>query len=146
MTHRTVHAQHDQHEEEDDRPELRAGQRGHGLGIHLKHQTRTLVCHRLDVLVLGVRHVAQVGEDDEAGEEAGAGVDGAGDETVSVAVVVELVVAGVGEVDTEASSNTVEYLNSCIYPHSRVSEKFIFGNNLQLIRIFYFLMTQCNQI
>lgn len=34
--------------------------------------------------VVFLRHVAQEGEDDEAGEEAGQGVDGAGDDGVSV--------------------------------------------------------------
>ena len=68
--------------------------------------TAHLVRHVLDVLVLGVRHVAEVGEDDEAREEAGGGVDCGGDETVAVAVVVELVVAGVGEVDPEAGPHT----------------------------------------
>ena len=37
----------------------------------------------MDVLVLVLCHVAQIGEDYEPGEEAGQGVDGRSDETVS---------------------------------------------------------------
>ena len=40
--HRAVHPQHDQHEEENDRPELGARQRGHGLGVNLEHEARAL--------------------------------------------------------------------------------------------------------
>ena len=61
--YRTVHSQHDQHEKEDDRPELRARQSRHSLRIDLEHKAGSLVCHSLNVLVLGVGHVAKVGED-----------------------------------------------------------------------------------
>ena len=43
----------------------------------------TLLCNILDVLLLVLGHVAEVGEDDEAGEEAGQRVDGRGHQTVS---------------------------------------------------------------
>ena len=121
--HRTVHPQHDQHEEEDDRPELGAWECGHGLGVNLKHKARALdnmgilscldfkyspdlICHVLYLLVLRLGHVAEVGEDDEAGEEAGEGVDGGGDQTVAIAVVVKLVVARVGKMNPKSSADT----------------------------------------
>ncbi len=40
-SHRAVHAEHDEHKEEEDGPELAAWQGGHGLRIHLKHQPWT---------------------------------------------------------------------------------------------------------
>ena len=40
-TDRTVHAKHDEHEEEDDWPELTAWQGGHSLGENLKHKAWT---------------------------------------------------------------------------------------------------------
>ena len=40
--HGAVHPQHDQHEEEDHGPELRAGQRGHRLRVHLEHEPGAL--------------------------------------------------------------------------------------------------------
>ena len=36
---------------------------------------------------------------------------------IPVAVVVELVVAGVGQVDAKARSSAVENLDGCVYPH-----------------------------
>ena len=104
--HGAVHAEHDEHEEEDDGPELAAREGGHGLGVDLEDEAGALVRHVLNTLVLGLGHVAEVGEDHEPGEEAGEGVDGRGDETVPVAVVVELVVARIGEMHPESSPNT----------------------------------------
>ena len=66
----------------------------------------TLIGHSVDGLVLGLGHVAEVGEDDEAGEEACERVDGGGDQTVSVAIVVKLVVARIGKMDPKSSSDT----------------------------------------
>ena len=45
-TDRTVHAEHDEHEEEEYRPELAAGQRSHGLRVHLEHKARTCTTHK----------------------------------------------------------------------------------------------------
>jgi hypothetical protein len=41
--YRTVHAEHDEHEEEEDGPELAARQRGHRLRVHLEHQARPCI-------------------------------------------------------------------------------------------------------
>ena len=96
---------------------------------------RTLVRYGCYSLVLRLCHVAQVGEDDKAREEAGEAVDAGGDleeavadyrfnhigpityNDVPVAVVVEFVVAGVSKVDAKASSSAVEDLNGSVYPH-----------------------------
>ena len=95
----------------------------------------TLVRYGCYSLVLGLCHVAQVGEDDKAREEAGEAVDAGGDlgegvadgrfnhvepttyDDVPVTVVMEFVVAGVSKVDPKASSSAVEDLNSSVYPH-----------------------------
>ena len=92
----------------------------------------TLIGHSVDGLVLGLGHVAEVGEDHKAREEAREAVDRRCDleiikkrfkrfclshHDISVAVVVELVVAGVGQVDAKACSSAVENLDGCVYPH-----------------------------
>ena len=65
-----------------------------------------LIRHILDLLVLRLGHVTKVGKDDKPWEEAGERVDGGGYEAVAVAVVVELVVARIGEMHPEPSPNT----------------------------------------
>ena len=94
----------------------------------------TLICYSVDGLVLCLCHVAEVGEDHKAGEEAGEAVDGGCDlsgknrmkiipfrlpahHDVSVAVVVELVVACIGEMNPKTSASAVEYLDGSIDPH-----------------------------
>ena len=60
-------------------------------------------------------HVAQDGEDDGGGKEACEGVDGADDQGVPVAVVVELVVASQGEKSSNADSIRVEDLSASVW-------------------------------
>ena len=60
-------------------------------------------------------HVAQDGEDDGGREEAGEGVDGADDQGVPVAVVVELVVASKGQKSPNADSIRVEDLSASVW-------------------------------
>ena len=60
-------------------------------------------------------HVAEDGEDDGGGKEACEGVDGADDEGVPVAVVVELVVASQGKKSADADSIRVEDLSASIW-------------------------------
>ena len=140
-------------------PKLTAWQGCHSLWIDLKDQPRacrenssesqlqlrtsksflsllnnTLICYSVDGLVLCLCHVAEVGEDHKAGEEAGEAVDGGRDlsgknrmikfpfrlpahHDVSVAVVVELVVACIGEMNPKTSASAVEYLDGSIDPH-----------------------------
>ena len=62
-------------------------------------------------------HITKIGEDDKAREEAGEGVDSRCDQTVSVAVIVKLVVAGIGQVHTKSRTNAVEYLDSSVNPN-----------------------------
>ena len=60
-------------------------------------------------------HVAQDGEDDGGGKEACEGVDGADDQGVPVAVVVELVVASQGKESANADSIRVEDLSASVW-------------------------------
>jgi len=69
-----------------------------------------------------VCHVAQDGEDDGGGKEACEGVDGADDQGVPVAVVVELVVASQGKESTNADSIRVEDLSASVDPNLRLPE------------------------
>ena len=61
-------------------------------------------------------HVAEDGEHEDPGGEAGAGVDDAGDESVPVAVVVELVVRAQGWQGPGAHTVCEEYLCGSVYP------------------------------
>ena len=104
----------------------------------------TLISYGCYGLVLGLCHVAQVGEDDKTRKEAGEAVDAGGDlgqgvtdgrldhgeptsyHDVPVAVVVEFVVAGVSKVDPKACPSAVEDLNGSVYPHLFM-RKFVLG-------------------
>ena len=57
-------------------------------------------------------HITQDGEDDDGRKEAGEGVDGADDEGVSVAIVVEFVVAAQGQESSDADAVRVEDLGA----------------------------------
>ena len=65
-------------------------------------------------------HVAENGEDDKTGEKAGGTVDDAGDQGVSVDIVVELVVAGKGQQHTKAGAQREEDLRGGVHPHRRL--------------------------
>ena len=62
-------------------------------------------------------HVAEDGEDDKAGQEAGEAIDGARDDGVPVAVVVELVVGGEGEEGPEPGAEGEEDLRGSVNPY-----------------------------
>lgn len=115
-----VQPQRDQHEEEDDGPEDRPGHGGDGLGVDDEDEPRPLQPHHLDALVLDVRHVPQNWEDDESGQEARQTIDAAGEDRVSVAVVVEFVVAREGQQRAETGTQREEDLGGGVYPHFRV--------------------------
>ena len=66
-------------------------------------------------------HVSQHGENDEPRHEAGDTVDGAGDDGVLVAVVVELVVAGQGQQGAKAGPEGEEDLSGGGNPDLSVS-------------------------
>ena len=73
--HLAVETEQYDHEEEQAGPHWGEGHGRHGLRVHDEHQTGT---RRGDVPyqhVALVRHVAEEGEDDEAGEEGGERVD-----------------------------------------------------------------------
>ena len=91
-----VDAEHQQHDEEYDGPNDRAGKFEHQVGIREEDEAGSGVDHFVDGSFLDVSHVAQNGEDEHAGDEAGHGVDHAGDDGVFVAIVVELVVGPQG--------------------------------------------------
>ena len=80
------------------------------------------------------RHVAEDGEDDESGEEAGETVDGGGAEGVYVAVVVEVVVARERNQNSEPHSQREEDLHAIqsILPIVTTSARIEF---IQLTRI-----------
>ena len=73
---------HKQHREEDDRPEERDGKTEDQLRVGEEDQAGPGPGHVLDGLVLQVRHVAEDGEHEHAGRQAGARVDHAGDQGV----------------------------------------------------------------
>jgi hypothetical protein len=62
-------------------------------------------------------HEANDGEDNESSKDAGAGVHKGDDASVTVAVVMELVVAGKGDEGAPAGTNGVEDLHGCLTPH-----------------------------
>ena len=112
-----VNTKSDQHEEEQNCPEEAARHGGNSIRVHDEHQTLPLHTHILHTQPLHFGHVAQHAEDDESRHEAGDAVDGAGEDGVLVAVVVELVVAGQGEQCSEPWSKREEDLCGCSYPN-----------------------------
>jgi len=79
-----------------------------------------------------VGHVAEDGEDDGGREEAGEGVDGADEQGVPVAVVVELVVASQGKESTDADAIRVEDLSASVDPNLGLPESFPLGSEQEL--------------
>ena len=61
-----VDAEREEHEEEDDGPEGRAGHHADGERIGDEYEARSRIGHLLDRLALHVRHVAECREDHEA--------------------------------------------------------------------------------
>ena len=71
-----------QHEKEDDRPDRPARQLQDNLRIRDEHEAGPSADHLLDIDPLVVGHVAEDGEGDRAGQQAGRGVHEAGDDGV----------------------------------------------------------------
>jgi hypothetical protein len=71
-----------QHDEEYCCPDDRSGKTEHEIWICEEDESRSRVDDLRDRRLLDVGHVAQDGEDEDAGDQAGAGVDHASDESV----------------------------------------------------------------
>jgi len=82
ITDRAVESKGQQHHKEDGRPEDRARHRGNGSGVHDEHESWSLSGNFLYGSPGIVGHVAQNGEDNKPGDEAGAGVDDTGQQRV----------------------------------------------------------------
>ena len=109
-----VYAQGEQHHEEEPRPEGGGSQGQHHLRVDQEGQAGAALHHVPNVDTLGVGHVAEDGEDDGGREEAGEGVDGADDDGVPVAVLVELVVAAQSQEGPDSNPVGVEDLGASV--------------------------------
>ena len=110
-----VNAESEQHDEKESRPQGRRGEGEDDFRIDKEGQARSALHNVANFHPLRVSHVAEDGEDDRGGEEAGEGVDRADEEGVPVAVVVELVVAAQGKKSSNANSIRVEDLSASIW-------------------------------
>ena len=110
-----VNAESEQHDEKESRPQGRRGEGEDDFRIDKEGQARSALHNVANFHPLRVSHVAEDGEDDRGGEEAGEGVDRADEEGVPVAVVVELVVAAQGQKSSNANSIRVEDLSASIW-------------------------------
>ena len=116
-----VDAEGEQHDEEEEGPE-RGGRHGeHHLGVHQEGEPGPGLDHVPHLHPLGVRHVAQDGEDHHGGEEGGEGVDAADEDRVLVTVVVELVVAAQRQQSADTNSVGKEDLGASIYEQIQYS-------------------------
>ena len=110
-----VNAKGEQHDEKEAGPQ-RGGCKGEDdFRINEESQSRSTLHDVPNLHSFRVGHVAEDGEDDGGGEEACEGVDGADDEGVPVAVVVELVVASQGKKSANANSIRVEDLSASVW-------------------------------
>ena len=109
-----VDAQRQQHHEEESGPEGRGREGEHNLRIDEEGEAGAWLHHVAHLHTLGVSHVPQDGEDDCGREEACEGVDGADDEGVPVAVVMELVVAAQRQEGPDSHPVGVEDLSATI--------------------------------
>ena len=117
-----VNAESEQHDEKESRPQGRRGEGEHDFRIDKEGQARSTLHNVTNFHPLRVSHVAEDGEDDRGGEEAGEGVDRADEEGVPVAVVVELVVAAQGQKSSNANSIRVEDLSASIWEVGIIAE------------------------
>ena len=117
-----VNAESEQHDEKESRPQGRRGEGEDDFGIDKEGQARSTLHNVANFHPLRVSHVAEDGEDDRGGEEAGEGVDRADEEGVPVAVVVELVVAAQGQKSSNADSIRVEDLSASIWEVGIIAE------------------------
>ena len=114
----TVHKEgtDQQHDEEDRCPEERRREGEDELRVGEEDEAGAGPDDAVDGEVVDGGHVAEDGEHEDPGGEAGAGVDDAGDESVPVAVVVELVVGAQGRQGPGAHTVCEEYLCGSVYP------------------------------
>ncbi len=81
---RAANAQRDQHQKEGAAPQLRnEADLGEALRVGDEGEARAAGDHVLNLLAILVGHVAQDGEDDAAGEQAGEGVQQADDDAIA---------------------------------------------------------------
>ena len=115
--------QRDQHEEEEDREELREEIKlGQGGGVADEGEAGPGVDHLTDRNSQLVSQTPEDGEDDEPGEEGGEGVGEADDESISVGVVSEVVVRSVGDESPEPGGEREEGLSDGSVPDLDVEE------------------------
>ena len=101
--------QRHQHQEEEDGEELRQEvELGQGRGVADEGQAGPGVHDLTDGNAQLVSQTPQDGEDDEPGQEGGEGVREADDESISVGVVSEVVVRGVGYQSSKARGEREE--------------------------------------
>ena len=130
-SHGGAQTQRDQHQEEEDREDLRHQVE---LGQDLRVADEGQAGPRLDDLLHGelqlVGEMAEDGEDDGAGQEGGEGVGEADDESVLVGVVSELVVWTVGCQGPEPNTQREERLSD-----GRVPNLVLYHNENDKIRM-----------
>ena len=83
VSHLTSQTKQHNHDEEEDRPQLRQRHLGDSFRVSDKSQARSLRRDFINAHALFVRHEAEDGEDDEAGEEARAAVGASEDHRIS---------------------------------------------------------------
>lgn len=79
-----VDAQHQQHDEEEDRPQIGNRQLGNRLGVDDEGQTRTIGGHLIDARAQLLGHVSEHREDHKAREKTGARTQHAGDDRITI--------------------------------------------------------------
>ena len=110
-----VNAKGEQHDEKEAGPQRGGGESENDFRIDEERQSGSTLHDVPNLHSFRVCHVAEDGEDDGGGEEAGEGVDGADDEGVPVAVVMELVVASESKKCADANSIRVEDLSASVW-------------------------------
>ena len=82
VSHLTSQTKQHNHDEEEDRPQLRQRHLSDGFWVSDESQARSLRGDFIDAHALFVRHEAEDGEDDETGKDGGAAVDAGNDDAV----------------------------------------------------------------
>ena len=86
---------------------------------YINDEMLTSICHLRNRNVLFIRHETQNGENDKSGKHAGAAVDDANNHGVTIAVVLEFVIAGHGNETSGACAEGVENLSTGVAPDAR---------------------------
>ena len=82
VSHLTSQTKQHDHDEEEDRPQLRQRHLGDGFRVSNESQARSLRGDFIDAHTLFVCHEAEDGEDYETGKDGGAAVDAGNDDAV----------------------------------------------------------------